>query len=50
MGRRDVWVRQYRDRKISQIDPKTGAILRMIESNRFVTGITWIDGKLWHGT
>jgi glutamine cyclotransferase len=43
-------VGQYRDRKIHQIDPQTGAILRTIESNRFVTGVTWVDGDLWHGT
>ena len=45
-----LWVGQYRDRKIFQIDPETGAILRTIESNRFVTGVTWVDGELWHGT
>jgi glutamine cyclotransferase len=45
-----LWVGRYRDRKIYQIDPGTGAILRTIESNRFVTGVTWIDGELWHGT
>jgi glutamine cyclotransferase len=45
-----LWVGQHRDRKIHQIDPQTGAILRTIESNRFVTGVTWIDGELWHGT
>ncbi|MET4570051.1 Vgb family protein [Rhodanobacter soli] len=45
-----LWVGQYRDRKIHQIDPLTGAILRTIESNRFVTGVTWVDGELWHGT
>jgi glutamine cyclotransferase len=44
-----LWVGQYRDRKIHQIDPETGAILRTIESNRFVTGVTWVDGELWHG-
>jgi glutamine cyclotransferase len=44
-----LWVGQYRDRKIRQIDPQTGAILRTIESNRFVTGVTWVDGELWHG-
>ena len=38
------------DRKIHQIHPQTGAILRTIESNRFVTGVTWIDGELWHAT
>jgi glutamine cyclotransferase len=45
-----LWVGQYRNRKIHQIDPETGAILRTIESNRFVTGVTWVDGDLWHGT
>jgi glutamine cyclotransferase len=45
-----LWVGQYRDRKIHQIDPETGAILRTIESNRFVTGVTFVDGELWHGT
>ena len=45
-----LWVGQYRDRKIHQIDPNTGAIRRTIESNRFVTGVTWVDGELWHAT
>ena len=45
-----LWVGQYRDRKIHQIDPETGAILRTIESNRFATGVTWVDGELWHAT
>jgi glutamine cyclotransferase len=45
-----LWVGQHRRRKIHQLDPATGEILRTIESNRFVTGVTWIDGELWHGT
>ena len=45
-----LWVGQYRDRKIHQINPATGALIRSIESNRFVTGVTWVDGELWHGT
>lgn len=45
-----LWVGQYRDRKIHQIDPQTGAVKRTIESNRFVTGVTWVDGELWHAT
>jgi glutamine cyclotransferase len=45
-----LWVGRYRDRKIHQLDPETGAILRTIESNRFVTGVTWVDGELWHAT
>jgi len=45
-----LWVGQYRDRRIHRIDPATGVILRTIESTRFVTGVTWVDGELWHGT
>ncbi len=45
-----LWVGQHRGRRIHQIDPETGAILRTIESKRVVTGVTWIDGDLWHGT
>jgi glutamine cyclotransferase len=45
-----LWVGNYRERKIYQVDPETGAILRTIESNRFVTGVSWVDGELWHAT
>jgi streptogramin lyase len=45
-----LWVGQHRARRIHQVDPETGAVLRTIESDRFVTGVTWVDGELWHGT
>jgi len=45
-----LWVGEYRARKIHQIDPETGAILRTIESDRFVTGVSWVNGELWHAT
>jgi glutamine cyclotransferase len=45
-----LWVGEYRERKIHQVDPDTGKVLRTIQSNRFVTGVTWVDGELWHGT
>jgi glutamine cyclotransferase len=45
-----LWVGNHRDRKIHQVDPQTGAVLRTIESNRFVTGVSWVDGELWHAT
>ncbi|WP_108660090.1 PQQ-binding-like beta-propeller repeat protein [Acuticoccus kandeliae] len=45
-----LWVGQYRARSIHQVDPETGKILRTIQSNRFVTGVTWVDGELWHAT
>jgi glutamine cyclotransferase len=45
-----LWAGQHRGRKIHQVDPETGAVLRTIESDRFVTGVTWVDDQLWHGT
>ena len=41
---------QYREGKIHQVDPETGAVLRTLNTSRFVTGVTWVDGELWHGT
>jgi outer membrane protein assembly factor BamB len=45
-----LWVGQYRNRKIHQVDPATGKILKTLECNRFVTGVTWAGNELWHGT
>lgn len=45
-----LWVGQHRGRKIHRIDPETGTVLRTITSDRFVTGVTWVDDELWHGT
>ena len=45
-----LWVGHYRERKIYQVDPENGAVLRTIESNRFVTGVSWVEGELWHAT
>lgn len=43
-----LWVGQYRGQKIHQVDPETGTVLRTIESDRVVTGVTWVEGELWH--
>jgi glutamine cyclotransferase len=45
-----LWVGEYRARKIHRIDAQTGAILHTIESDRFVTGVTWVNHELWHAT
>lgn len=45
-----LWVGHYRERRIHQIDPQTGKVLRTLQSDRFVTGVTWTDGELWHAT
>jgi outer membrane protein assembly factor BamB len=45
-----LWVGQYRSRKIHCVDPETGKILRSIDSDRFVTGVSFFEGELWHAT
>lgn len=45
-----LWVGQYQNRAIIQVDPETGRVLRSIQSDRFVTGVTWTQEGLWHGT
>lgn len=45
-----LWVGEYRAAKIHQIDPDTGEVQRTISSDRFVTGVTWVEDELWHGT
>lgn len=45
-----LWVGEYRERRIHQVDPQSGRIIRTIASNRYVTGVTWVDGELWHAT
>src|SRR3546814_17015042 len=45
-----LWVAHFNNRKIYQVDPETGKVLNTLESNRYVTGVTWADGELWHGT
>lgn len=45
-----LWVGHYRERKILQVDPGTGEVLRTIASTRFVTGVTFAEGELWHAT
>jgi glutamine cyclotransferase len=45
-----LWVGRFNERKILEVDPQNGKVLRALESNRFVTGVTWVDGELWHGT
>lgn len=45
-----LWVGEHRGRKIHQVDPETGTVLRTIETDRFVTGVTWAEDELWHAT
>jgi streptogramin lyase len=45
-----LWIGQYKTRKLHKVDPNTGKVLKTIKSDRFVTGVTWVDGQLWHAT
>lgn len=45
-----LWVGQYRERKIHQIDPESGELLRTLKSDRFVTGVAWVEDQFWHAT
>jgi glutamine cyclotransferase len=45
-----LWVAQYSGRRILKIDPETGSILRTVQSDRLVTGVTFADDELWHGS
>ncbi|HYQ28912.1 MAG TPA: glutamine cyclotransferase [Polyangiaceae bacterium] len=45
-----LWVGQFADRKILELDPQTGKVLSEIVSDRFITGVSFRDGELWHAT
>ena len=45
-----LWVGRYGDRKVLELDPDTGKVLSTITSDRFVTGVTFDEGELWHAT
>jgi outer membrane protein assembly factor BamB len=44
-----LWVGQSRSAKIHKIDARSGAIVKTLSSDRFVTGVSCLDGALWHG-
>ncbi|HEY6556948.1 MAG TPA: glutamine cyclotransferase [Polyangiaceae bacterium] len=45
-----LWVGQWRESKINKVDPKTGAVVKTLSSDRWVTGVSCVDGSLWHAT
>jgi len=45
-----LWMARYRDGTIHRIDPADGRVLATLRSERFVTGVTFAEGELWHGT
>jgi outer membrane protein assembly factor BamB len=44
-----LWIGQGRGAKINKVDAKTGEVVKTLSSDRFVTGVSCVDGALWHG-
>jgi outer membrane protein assembly factor BamB len=44
-----LWIGQFRESRIQKVDPKTGEVVKTLTSDRFVTGVSFTDGALWHG-
>jgi hypothetical protein len=44
-----LWIGQYREAKIHKVDAQTGEVQKTLTCDRFVTGVTCVDGALWHG-
>lgn len=43
-----LWIGQYSAAKINKVDPQTGEVVKTFSSDRFVTGVSCVDGTLWH--
>ncbi len=44
-----LWIGQFRESRILKVDAKTGEVVKTLTSDRFVTGVSCVDGALWHG-
>jgi len=44
-----LWIGQCYTSKIHKVDAKTGEVVKTLTSDRFVTGVSCVDGALWHG-
>ncbi len=43
-----LWVGHFRGAKVNKVDPRTGEIVKTFTSDRFVTGVSCVEGQLWH--
>lgn len=44
-----LFIGQYHESRIHKVNAKTGEVVKTLTSDRFVTGVSCIDGALWHG-
>jgi hypothetical protein len=43
-----LFIGQFHESRIHKVDAKTGEVVKTLTSDRFVTGVSCIDGALWH--
>jgi hypothetical protein len=43
-----LFIGQFRESRIHQVDAKTGEVLKTLTSDRYVTGVSCVDGAVWH--
>jgi outer membrane protein assembly factor BamB len=44
-----LFIGQYRETRIHKVNASTGAVVKTLTSDRFVTGVSCVDGAVWHG-
>ena len=44
-----LWIGRYRAKELLKVDPNTGEVLKTLQSDRLVTGVSYVDGELWYG-
>jgi outer membrane protein assembly factor BamB len=45
-----LFVGEYKDGRIHKVDAKTGEVTKTLSSDRWVTGVSCVDGAIWHAT
>ncbi len=44
-----LFIGQFRESRIHKVDARTGEVVKTLASDRYVTGVSCVDGALWHG-
>ena len=44
-----LFIGQFRESRIHKVDAKTGEVVKTLASDRYVTGVSCVDGAIWHG-
>lgn len=44
-----LWIGDYSGKRLVKVSLATGEVIKELASDRFVTGVEWLGGGLWHG-